>query len=123
MLKKARILICDDESGIRDALTLILEEAYELSYTTNGEEALTYLKTNSPDLMILDVKMPRMGGLDVLRHIKHLRPKMPVLMATGYESCDVASQASSLGADDYLVKPFDRHQVREKVEALLSLFR
>ncbi len=118
--EKAEILICDDEMGVRESLKLILGEEYTLVYVTNGEEAVRYIKAHSPDLAIMDVKMPKMGGLDALRLIKKIRPKQRVLMATGYESCDVASQAVKLGANDYLVKPFEQEEVRSKVRALLS---
>ena len=116
---KADILVCDDTAGVRESLKLILGKDYTLAYATNGEEAVEYVKIHHPKLVIMDVKMPRMSGLDALRRIKRLRPKVGVIMATGYESSDVAGQAVHLGADDYLVKPFDREQVRTKVHAFL----
>ena len=118
-MKKADILVCDDEAGVRESLGLILGKEYPLAYATNGEEAINYIKTNDPKLVILDVKMPKMGGLEALRQIKRIKPKIRVLMATGYESSDVAAQAVHLGADDYLVKPFDREQVHAKVHSFL----
>jgi len=119
-MRKADILVCDDEAGVRESLKLILGKEYTLAYATNGEEAVNYIKAHNPDLLIMDVKMPKMGGLEALRLIKRLKPKLPVLMATGYESSDVAVQAVHLGANDYLVKPYDREQVHAKVQALLS---
>ncbi len=121
-MKKTTILICDDESGVRDSLKLILDSEYELLYATNGQELLEMLRDKKidPALVIMDVKMPRLGGLETLPHIKKLRPRIRVLIATGYESSDVASQAINLGADDYLVKPFDRFQVRSKVVSLVG---
>jgi len=120
LMRKADILVCDDEAGVRESLKLILGKEYTLAYATNGEEAVNYIKAHNPDLLIMDVKMPKMGGLEALRLIKRLKPKLPVLMATGYESSDVAVQAVHLGANDYLVKPYDREQVHAKVQALLS---
>lgn len=119
-MRKADILVCDDEAGVRESLKLILGKKYTLAYATNGEEAVNYIKAHNPALLIMDVKMPKMGGLEALRLIKRLKPKLPVLMATGYESSDVAVQAVHLGANDYLVKPYDREQVHAKVQALLS---
>ena len=116
---KAEILVCDDTAGVRDSLKLILGKEYILAYATNGEEAVEYVKEHHPKLVIMDIKMPKMGGLDALRRIKRVRPKVRVIMATGYESSDVAVQAVHLGADDYLVKPFDREQVRTKIHAFL----
>ena len=116
---KAEILVCDDTAGVRESLKLILGKQYTLAYVTNGEEAVQYVKAHHPKLIIMDIKMPKMGGLDALRLIKRIRPKIRVIMATGYESSDVAVQAVHLGADDYLVKPFDREQVRTKVRVFL----
>ena len=120
MENKVKILVCDDERGVRDSLKLILEPEYDLSYVTNGEEALRALEGSNPDLMILDVKMPRMGGVEALRTIKDLRPSIKVLMITGYESHDVAAQATKVGADDYLTKPFESKKVLAKIQALLG---
>ncbi len=119
-MKKARILICDDESGVRDSLKLILGNDHFLTFARNGQEAVELIKKQDFDIAILDVKMPRLGGLEALPKIKKARPRIKILMATGYESSDVASQAINLGADDYLVKPFDRQQVLEKIKSFLD---
>ena len=119
-MKKASILICDDESGVRESLKLILESEYNLSYVTHGKDAVEFVKKHNPDLAILDIKMPHLNGLDALRAIKRAKPRVRILMITGYESSDVATQAINLGADDYLTKPFDRKRVRSKVETLLG---
>lgn len=119
-MKKAHILICDDEPGVRDSLKLILDQEYDLAYATNGEEAVAYVKSHDPTLAILDVKMPKMSGLEALQQIKQLKPHIRVFIITGYQSSDVATQATHLGADDYLVKPFDRQRVRSQVEAILK---
>lgn len=116
---KRSILICDDERGVRESLALILGEEHELAYAANGQEALDYLRGHEADLAILDIKMPQLNGLEALRALKRLRPGLRILMITGYESSDVASEAIQLGADDYLTKPFEREKVWEKVRALL----
>ena len=118
-MKKASILICDDETGVRESLKLILGSEYDLSYVSHGKDAVEYVKKHNPDLAILDIKMPHLNGLDALRAIKRVKPRVRILMITGYESSDVASQAINLGADDYLTKPFDRERVRSKVTTLL----
>ena len=122
-MKKASILICDDETGVRESLKLILEPEYQLSYVHHGKEAVEYVKKHTPDLAILDIKMPHLNGLEALRTIKRIKPRVRILMITGYESSDVATQAINLGADDYLTKPFDRERVRSKVVTLLGLPR
>ena len=119
-MKRARILICDDEPGVRDSLRLILGREHDLTFVKDGQEAVDHLRVQAMDLIIMDIKMPRMGGLDALPKIKKLRPKIKVLIATGYESSDVASQAINLGADEYIVKPFERQTVLTTVQALLS---
>ncbi len=119
-MEKTRILVCDDEAGVRDSIRLILGREYTLTFVTNGEEAVAYVKKHSPDLLIMDIKMPKMSGLEALAVIKRARPRLKVLMITGYESSDAAVQAINLGADDYLVKPFDRDKLRTQIRTLLS---
>lgn len=121
MMKYGNILICDDETGVRESLKLILSERFSLSYARNGKEALAQLEAHNPDLVIMDIKMPFLNGLETLKKIKALKPHQKVLMVTGYESSDVAAQAIKLGASDYITKPFERHEVKEKVVELLGL--
>lgn len=118
-MDKPSILICDDELGVRESLKLILERDYALSFVTNGEEAVGAAQRQRPALLVLDVKMPKMGGLEALRRIKQASPALPILIVSGYESADVAAQAISAGASDYLTKPFDRKTVLAKIRALL----
>ena len=119
-MKKANILICDDETGVRESLKLILDEAFALSYAGNGKEAIAHVQSQEPDLVIMDIKMPHLNGLETLKSLKSLKPTLKVLIITGYESSDVAAQATRLGASDYLTKPFERERVRAKVDALLT---
>ena len=119
-MEKARILICDDEQGVRESLKLILGGDYSLEFATNGEEAITSLKSRDADLLILDIKMPKLNGLEALRRIKKIKPHIRILIISGYESIDVAAQALKLGAEDYLAKPFERQQVLSKVRAILG---
>ena len=118
-MKKPTILICDDEPGVRESLKLILDREYTLLYATNGEEALEHIRKNNPDLAITDIKMPKMGGLELLRRLRRFRSRLKVIVATGYDSGDVAGQAIKLGATDYLVKPFEREEVLTKIRSLL----
>ncbi len=118
-LPKPDVLICDDELGVRESLRLILEGQYALSFAVNGEEAVRHVKDHNPAVVIMDIKMPVMNGLDALAQIKKLKPRVPVVMITGYESDDVAAQAMRLGANDYLTKPFDRQRILSKIQAIL----
>lgn len=117
-MKKPSVLICDDEEGTRESLKVMLAEDYTLAFAGNGEEAVRYVRWRHLDLLILDIKMPKVDGLEVLRQVKRLKPALKVLIVTGYESSDVAQQAIQLGADGYLTKPFDWQKVQSQLKAL-----
>jgi DNA-binding NtrC family response regulator len=117
---KKRILIVDDELGIRESLKLILENDYDISEATNGQECLEYLKQDPVDLVLLDIKMPKISGLDILKQIKSINPDIKVIMVTGYKSVETATKSIQTGAIDYIVKPFNSKEILEKVEKLLS---
>lgn len=119
MQSKKRILICDDEEGVREALRLILEEDYDLSFATTGSEAIKKVKREPTDLVILDIKMPRMSGLETLKEIKKISPDTKVIIASGYKSVEAASEAIKNGASDYIVKPFDSKEVLKKINTVV----
>lgn len=117
---KPTVLICDDEEGIRESLRLILEDKYDLKFANNGLEALELLKTLEPNLMLLDIKMPKMHGMDILKQVKKMRPKLPVIIVTGYQSVEMAQEAIKLGAADYIPKPFEAKQIMKTVSELIN---
>ena len=119
-MDKPNILICDDEEGVRESLRMILSGDYSLTFTKEGEEALNSLAVKAPELVIMDIKMPGMNGLEALKRIKHEKPGVPVMVITGYESLNVATEAVKSGTDDYLTKPFDRKKLSERVRVLLK---
>ena len=119
-MEKARVLICDDEEGVRESLKLILEDHYTVSAAEHGEMAIERVAQAPYDMMLLDIKMPRMDGIEVLRRVRQLAPRMPVLILTAYHSMDIAKEAIRLGASDYLSKPFDKDQVLDAIEHLLK---
>jgi DNA-binding NtrC family response regulator len=119
-MSKKRILVCDDEEGIRESLNLILEKNYDVSFANNGEEAITHIKGNPTDLVILDIKMPRMDGLETLKQIKKAKPDAKIIIATGYKSVETASEAIKQGASDYIVKPFEVAKVLEAVSKTIA---
>ena len=116
MNTKQKILICDDEEGIRESLKLILEDDYELILTDGGEQCLDCLK-NAKDIpmVLLDIKMPRNSGLEILAEIKQNYPQIKVIIITGYKSVETAAEATRLGASGYIVKPFKSDEILETV--------
>ena len=102
-----KILICDDEEGIRESLKLILSDHYDLLLAKDGNQCLELL-TNGKDigLILMDIKMPKTDGLEILRQIKAQRPNLNVIIITGYKSVETATEAVRLGASGYIVKPF-----------------
>lgn len=116
---KPRILIADDEEGIRESLSLILGEDYELVFATDGEETLARIGDDGFKLVLLDIKMPKLDGLEVLKRLKG-RPTAPVLILTAYQSVELAKEAVKLGAVDYLPKPFERDQILNAVRGVLA---
>jgi len=116
---RIRILIADDEEGIRESLNLILGEDYDLVFATNGAEALARLRREKFGAALLDLKMPKLDGMEVLQRLNGRRRKTPIIMLTAYQSVELAKAAVKLGARDYLPKPFEREQVLSAVRDAL----
>ena len=116
-----KILICDDEEGIRESLKLVLGDDYNLVTVDSGEMAIKVLQ-NSKDikLILLDIKMPKTSGLDVLQEIKKKFPQVKIIMVTGYKSVETAAEATRLGASGYIVKPFKSEEILETVKRNLG---
>jgi two-component system, NtrC family, response regulator PilR len=117
-----RILVADDERSLRELLAIVLRrEGHEVLLAESGEVALTALKRGPLDLLISDIKMPDMSGVEVLRAAKATDASLPAIMMTAYASTETAVEAMRLGACDYLIKPFDvdelKLKVREKLDA------
>ena len=116
---KKKILICDDEEGVRESLRLILEDNYDLSFATNGDEAIKEMKKEPIDLVILDIKMPKISGLEMLKELKKIFPQTKIIIVSGYKSVEAASEAMKNGASDYIVKPFESGDVLNKVSNII----
>jgi len=119
MSNRKRILICDDEEGVRESLKLILEDDYDLIVATCGNDAIEKVKETPVDLAILDIKMPKMSGIEVLKSLKKILPSMKAIIASGYQSAEAAHESIKYGAGDYIVKPFDSKEVLKKVKAII----
>lgn len=115
------ILVVDDEKSVRDSLKMVLEfESYEVLFAEHGQEALRYLTTASIDLILLDVKMASMDGLEVLQRVRQKRSELPVIMISGHGTIETAVEATKLGAFDFLAKPLDRDKLLVTVRNALQ---
>jgi DNA-binding NtrC family response regulator len=108
MAAKARILVVDDEEGMCEFLQYLLEgEGYEVDVAHSGDGALDKVKNSAFDLILADIKMPGIDGLEMLRHMRETDENTIVIVMTGYSSLETAIKAIKYDASDYLTKPFD----------------
>jgi two-component system nitrogen regulation response regulator NtrX len=118
------VLVVDDEADIRSSLRMILEyEGMETVEAASGEEALGSLAAARPDVVLLDIKMPRMDGLEVLAELREREPDLPVIMISGHATIPTAVEATRLGAFDFMEKPLERDQVLLKLRNALERHR
>ena len=118
-----RILIVDDELGPRESLRMILQWDYNVVAVDGGQAALETLDQENFDLVISDIRMPDISGIDLLAEIKRRVPETEVVMITAYASVETAAHALRFGAMDYLIKPFKADAVKETVEKGLERSR
>ncbi len=107
MAQQGSILVVDDEVGPRESLRMILQPLYEVKTAANGQEALQLLQKRKIDLITLDLKMPGLSGLDVLREIKKMNAEAAVIIITAYGSLTNAHEAIRYGAADFISKPYN----------------
>ena len=108
-----KILVVDDDTSHRLMLKATLtDDGYNITEAENGEVAVRKVKQEFFDLIMLDLKMPKMGGIEALNHIKEVNPSIPILIMTAYASVQTAVEALKLGAFDYLIKPLDLDEVK-----------
>ncbi|MCE9577968.1 MAG: sigma-54 dependent transcriptional regulator [Deltaproteobacteria bacterium] len=113
MSERARILVADDEPNLRRVLTAILRrDGHDVTVAVDGSEALEKLGAGDIDVVITDLRMPKLDGMDVLRHAARHTPHIPVIMITAYGSVGQAVEAIKAGAFDYIEKPFEQDQIR-----------
>jgi DNA-binding NtrC family response regulator len=118
MSAKPRILIVDDEDRFRTTLAKLLTvRELEVKTAASGREALEELKANPYDIVLLDVKMPEMSGVEVLAEIKKIDRGLEVIILTGHASVDIAVEIMRLGGYEYLLKPCPLDELMEKIDA------
>ncbi|MBI4562815.1 MAG: response regulator, partial [Candidatus Rokubacteria bacterium] len=120
MMEKPRILVVDDEVGPRESLRMILKPHYEVATVDSGKAALEALPDFHPDVVFMDIKMPTMDGLEVLRRIKAQDPSIEVVMITAYASLETVKSALTHGAFEYLTKPFSKHDLERAARRALA---
>lgn len=122
--KLEKILVIDDEAGMCSLIdTVLTEEGYGVSVTQNPQEGLALLKKGPFDLVITDLRMPKMDGIEILQAVKSVSPAMPVILITAYSSVDSAVHAMKLGAADYVAKPFKNAELCAAVDNVLEKTR
>ena len=121
MTPLARILLVDDEIEILDVITEHLErEGYAVTRAVDGAEALRKVQNERPDLVLLDIMLPGMNGLEVLRRLRRDHPKIPVIMLTGLNDEALARTTLQMGAVDYVQKPLDPGHLKRVVLAAIG---
>jgi PAS domain S-box-containing protein len=120
MNERPKVLVVDDEMGPRESLRMILKPRYEIATADSGEAALKTLSTFHPDLIFMDIKMPQMDGIELLRRIKGADPSIEVVMITAYASLETVKNALTHGAFEYLIKPFSRQDLEETARRALA---
>ena len=121
-MKNVRVLLVDDQVEFVETLVKrITRRGLDIRGVSSGQEALAFLDAHPVDVVVLDVKMPGMDGIEVLRLIKRLHPGIEVIMLTGHASLEMAMKGMENGAYDYLMKPMDIDELLYKIEDASNL--
>ena len=121
-LQGAEVLVIDDEPSITDFLSTALgEEGYRCLTAASGEDALKKLSMDKIDVILLDLRLPGMSGMDALRAIKSTYPRIAVIVITAVGDAETAVEAMKIGAMDYIIKPFEIKRVSCSIEAALQI--
>jgi DNA-binding NtrC family response regulator len=119
--KKSLILVVDDEESLRTVLSSeLINEGYEVRTAADGDDAIQEMQKADFSLILLDIKMPRMNGFDVLKHIKENHIRAKVVMLTGFADLKNAIESKKLGADDFVSKPYDLVDLLTTIERVLN---
>src|SRR6266404_7611436 len=110
-----QILVIDDEMGPRESLRMLLKPDYQVHTADCVEAGIKLLKENQPDTIVMDIRMPGVSGIEGLRQIREIDPNLSVIMLTGFGALETAKEALRLGANDYISKPFDAHEMQQVI--------
>jgi two-component system, NtrC family, response regulator AtoC len=118
---KEKILVIDDEKVIRDVLEAFLaKKGYEVVSASSAEEGIEKLKTEKPKVILLDIRMPGMSGVDAIKRIREIDKDVGILMATAVLDEEIARQTIKLGASDYIIKPFDLNYLEKSLAVKIA---
>jgi DNA-binding NtrC family response regulator len=121
MVEKSKVLVVDDEEALRYLLSTELSaEGYEVDTAGDGDEAIEAIKKSDYDVVLLDIKMPRVDGFEVLKFIKQNKPEIKVIMLTAYADVKNAIEALKLGASDFVSKPYDLEDILTSINRALG---
>ena len=120
MNEKKSILVVDDDIAHRTMLRILLEWEYEISEADSGLIAIEKVQKTHFDLVLMDVRMPEISGVEALDKIKASNPEIPIIMMTAYSSNEVTAKALEKGACGYLTKPFDFENLRQTIENVVK---
>lgn len=119
---KGKLLIVDDQFGIRILLSEVFQKAgFETYQAANGIQALEIVKEQNPDLVLLDMKIPGMDGLEILKRMKTINKDIRVIIMTAYGELDMIQEAKELGAITHFAKPFDIDEIRDVVKQYVPI--
>lgn len=121
MADKRKVLVVDDEEALRTVLSSeLVSEGYDVGAASDGDEAISEMQKLEYDLVLLDIKMPRMNGFEVLKYIKDKHPSTKVVMLTGFADLKNAIESKKLGAEDFVSKPYDLVDLLTTIERVMS---
>ena len=114
-----RVLVVEDDKILAKTIEQILSSRYDIDHAYDGEEGLLYAKQNIYDIIILDLMMPRMNGYEMIQELRKIKIITPVLILTAKDGLDDKLKGFRMGADDYIVKPFNKDELIARMEAVL----
>jgi DNA-binding NtrC family response regulator len=117
------LLVVDDELGVRESLKMVFSKDYRLLEAGSIDAAIALVTDEKPEVVLLDIVMPKTDGIEILRQIKTINPQSEVIMLSGLNSLQLATQAMAFGAFDFVGKPFDVTELRHKVSRALEKSR
>jgi len=120
-MSRPSLLIVDDEAGVRASLRMIFNKDFRILEAASSEVAIEKAQEESPEIVLLDIRLPGVGGLEVLRRIKESNPHCQVIMLTALKTAHTALAAEESGAFDYVVKPFDVAELSLRVHRALEM--